>query len=975
MANVFTSDYLGGISLFQYTDEIDNVNSLISQALTSYLTAEQTQFLLDLKVDKVLFDLSINDLQEQLDQLDLDLDNYLLKTGGTITGDLTIDGSLNVMGGATQIFTQEVEISNNKIVLNSNLEGTPPNTLESGIIVNRGDETDYEFIFSENLETFKVGKVGELQAVATREDNPTDQTIPYWDVNETRFKTNENVLIQNNDIVANDFISSNTTLNTLKSEKLDITQFDLCYNELDTKIDLCYNELDTKIDLCYNELDTKIDNVDTSKWDLVGNNIRNNNSGSVLVNTDLAVGAGATTTGYTFTVGGSSFLNGNVGIGLVAPSNISLSVGGSSRFTNVVNMEDRLFVGGETVLASSTLNNNNGLRVIKSGQFMYLQPCHNGSTTSLVFSPRFSTNINMMIRENGNVGMGINPSVPFDVAGLSRFANDVRVNGSLAVGTDSNPTEALDVVGNAKVSGNATIGSVPSGGSFGLKVEGDIYARGHMFLYAFQGQGNSGDVYIQARDITGDDLDLRIQMRTLLSGSIRTPVIFEANGDSVFNHNVGIGTTDPDEKLEVNGNALIQDRLAVGRSIQDNMTLLVSGGQQSEKMVMIHADGGNSTTEVRAGIGFSNHGGTSWSSQAIGSLRRGGNGFGDLLFMLRNNTTNDDVTTADEKMRITAEGNVRVNGVIQSTLGGSGFKFVGDNQQWVGFAPNNVSGVGDVGCYLVMWGDTGNNRDAEMLFGAKYYVFRTGSTDSGSGSEAMRITEDGNVSIGITSPDFRLDVNGGVRAVQGFFIGGTPSFGLFETGSFVFELRNVGASVSRFRLQLQNTGGADSTVAIGTNLHDFKVQLPNSSNNRTGRIRANNFSTYSDRRIKSCIEDIGYGLDAVMRLKPKKYFHHSSLYSEEDNCEDIVKGCCPNNDPKYLGENTIGLIAQDVYEVVPEVVIIPDDETHLWGLDYSKLTPICIKAIQEQQNQINQLKKENEELKEQMNKILSHLSI
>jgi len=73
----------------------------------------------------------------------------------------------------------------------------------------------------------------------------------------------------------------------------------------------------------------------------------------------------------------------------------------------------------------------------------------------------------------------------------------------------------------------------------------------------------------------------------------------------------------------------------------------------------------------------------------------------------------------------------------------------------------------------------------------------------------------------------------------------------------------------------------------------------------------------------------------------------------------------------------IGFIAQDLYNIIPEVVYKPSDESKdFWAIDYSKLTPILVKGIQEQQteienlnNTINQLKTDNENLKLQNNKI------
>jgi hypothetical protein len=54
-----------------------------------------------------------------------------------------------------------------------------------------------------------------------------------------------------------------------------------------------------------------------------------------------------------------------------------------------------------------------------------------------------------------------------------------------------------------------------------------------------------------------------------------------------------------------------------------------------------------------------------------------------------------------------------------------------------------------------------------------------------------------------------------------------------------------------------------------------------------------------------------------------------------------------------------GIIAQDLYEIMPRAVTKGDDNEEVetvWSVDYSKLVPMLIKAHQEQQNIINDLK-------------------
>ena len=92
-------------------------------------------------------------------------------------------------------------------------------------------------------------------------------------------------------------------------------------------------------------------------------------------------------------------------------------------------------------------------------------------------------------------------------------------------------------------------------------------------------------------------------------------------------------------------------------------------------------------------------------------------------------------------------------------------------------------------------------------------------------------------------------------------------------------------------------------------------------------------TTPSDRRLKKNIKEINYGLDTIMNLNPKEY------------------------DWKKDDRHDIGFIAQEVEEIIPEIV---KDKKHfdkeIKTLDYEKLTAVLIKAVQEQQDQINELK-------------------
>ena len=55
-------------------------------------------------------------------------------------------------------------------------------------------------------------------------------------------------------------------------------------------------------------------------------------------------------------------------------------------------------------------------------------------------------------------------------------------------------------------------------------------------------------------------------------------------------------------------------------------------------------------------------------------------------------------------------------------------------------------------------------------------------------------------------------------------------------------------------------------------------------------------------------------------------------------------------------ESKIGLLAQDVQKVFPELVKTANDQHQTLSVNYQGLIPVLINAIKEQQKQINELK-------------------
>jgi Chaperone of endosialidase len=80
-------------------------------------------------------------------------------------------------------------------------------------------------------------------------------------------------------------------------------------------------------------------------------------------------------------------------------------------------------------------------------------------------------------------------------------------------------------------------------------------------------------------------------------------------------------------------------------------------------------------------------------------------------------------------------------------------------------------------------------------------------------------------------------------------------------------------------------------------------------------------------------------------------------------------------DWKESGRHDLGLIAEEVRLVVPEVVVMEENGVDAKGVDYGRLTSLLIEAVKEQQSQIRKEQDELQELKAEMQRLHSQLKL
>ena len=88
--------------------------------------------------------------------------NNLTVTGTFASDDITsqnvnVLGNLNVIGALTNIFSEELNIADNIVILNSNLPPSSQPTESSGFTVNRGIRENVSFLWDENIDRWSIG--------------------------------------------------------------------------------------------------------------------------------------------------------------------------------------------------------------------------------------------------------------------------------------------------------------------------------------------------------------------------------------------------------------------------------------------------------------------------------------------------------------------------------------------------------------------------------------------------------------------------------------------------------------------------------------------------------------------------------------------------------------------------------------------------------------------------------------------------
>ncbi|WP_298755646.1 tail fiber domain-containing protein [uncultured Psychroserpens sp.] len=244
-------------------------------------------------------------------------------------------------------------------------------------------------------------------------------------------------------------------------------------------------------------------------------------------------------------------------------------------------------------------------------------------------------------------------------------------------------------------------------------------------------------------------------------------------------------------------------------------------------------------------------------------------------------------------------------------------------------------------------------------------------------NNALTVLKNGNVGIGTASPNNKLQITNGTDVSAsndlGFLVlGSGNSINIAIDNNEIMARNNAAAAT----LYLQNEGGPNASLSDNTgymvlgneNFSNLvfdgnEIQARTNGSASTlllqqhgGNVAVNGLIVHtSDRRLKKDISIIHYGLKDILKLNPVAY-----NWKNQHNQK----------------HKSLGLIAQELQEVIAEVVSIEEVNKKMLHVNYTALIPVLIKAIQEQQKIIETqglIITEEKDINEEQNKMFQAL--